>query len=309
MNGFRNARIDADFVIEEMGDSSMFWRRREQETSGVKTRVSGPLAEPERDQSDLPPLQTIKLERGTMRAASIPRVVEELGRRGEEMVELFKEVVSPTGARAVFPIHLRRGEEDVFLEVETSGWETKTVNDVLRTAAVLRGSEYSSVAFEVLGAYPVPHLVRYFSGRSPAALLQLHILLRENPRDASINAEAFRGAALSHWNIDLHYNPDELPSIENLLLSTLNERTQSGESAPVLDALVRGYGCYAGEVLRHHTTPHSSWRLVDDWGESLVVEFPDATADPIGKARAFLENGPEDSVAYYVSYVMEELNG
>lgn len=287
----------------------MFWRRREQGTSGVKTRVSGPLAEPGRDQPDLPPLQTIKLERGAPRAASISRIAEELGRRGEEIVELFKEVVSPTGARSVLPIHLRRGEEDVFVEVETSGWETKTVNGVLRTAAVLRGSEYAGATFEVLGAYPVPHLVRYFSGRSPAALLQLHILLRENPRDASINAEAFREAAVSHWNTDLNYNPNELPAVENLLLSTLNERTQSGESAPILDALVRGYGCYAGEVLRHHTTPHSSWRLVDDWGEGLVVEFPDATADPIGKARAFLENGPEDSVAYYVSYVMKELNG
>ncbi len=287
----------------------MFWRRREQGTSGVRARVSGPLAEPGRDQSDLTPLQTIKLERGAPRAASISRIAEELGRRGEEIVELFKEVVSPTGARAVFPIHLRRGEEDIFVEVETGAWETKTINGVLRTAAVLHGSEYSGAAFEVLGAYPVPYLVRHFSGRSPAALLQLRLLLREDPRDASNNAEAFREAAGSHWNMDLNYDPGELPLIEELLLPALNERTESGERVPVLDALVRGYGCYAGEVLRCHTTPHSSWRLVVDWGEGLVVEFPDATADPIGKARAFLENGPEDSVAYYVSYVIEELNG
>ena len=40
-----------------------------------------------------------------------------------------------------------------------------------------------------------------------------------------------------------------------------------------------------------------------------MIEFPDVTADPIGKARAFLENGPEDSAAYYVSYAVEELNG
>ncbi len=287
----------------------MFWRRREQGTSGATTRVSGPLAEPGWDQSDLPPLRTIELERGVPRAASISRIAEELGRRGEEIVELFKEVVSPTGARAVLPIHLRRGGEEVFVEVETGAWETKTVNGVLRTAAVLRGSEYSGADFEVLGAYPVPDLVRFFSGRSPAASLQLRLLLREDPRDASLNADAFREAAGSHWNMDLNYDPGELSSIEELLLSTLNERTESGERVPVLDALVRGYGCYAGEVLRRHTTPHSSWRLVVDWGEGLVVEFPDATADPIGKARAFLENGPEDSVAYYVSYVAQELNG
>ncbi|MEJ7872226.1 MAG: hypothetical protein WKF67_08185, partial [Rubrobacteraceae bacterium] len=131
----------------------MFWRRREQGTSGATTRVSGPLAEPGWDQSDLPPLRTIELERGVPRAASISRIAEELGRRGEEIVELFKEVVSPTGARAVLPIHLRRGGEEVFVEVETSAWETKTVNGVLRTAAVLRGSEYSGADFEVLGAY------------------------------------------------------------------------------------------------------------------------------------------------------------
>ncbi len=287
----------------------MFWRRREQGTSGVRTRVSGPLAEPGRAQSDPPPLRTIELERGAPRAASISRIAEELGRRGEEIVELFKEVVSPTGARAVFPIHLRRGEEDVFVEVETGAWETKTVNGVLRTAAVLRGSEYSGATFEVLGAYPVPHLVRYFSGRSPAVLLQLRLLLRGDPRNASLNAEVFREAAGSHWNMDLNYDPDELPQIEELLLSTLNEKTESGERVPVIDALVRGYGCYAGEVLRRHTTLQSSWRLVVDWGEGLVVEFTDASADPIGKARAFLENGPEDSVAYYVSYVVKDLNG
>jgi hypothetical protein len=40
-----------------------------------------------------------------------------------------------------------------------------------------------------------------------------------------------------------------------------------------------------------------------------LIEFPSATADPIGKARAFLEEGPEDSVAYYVAYALEELNG
>jgi hypothetical protein len=63
-----------------------------------------------------------------------------------------------------------------------------------------------------------------------------------------------------------------------------------------------------GETLRRHATPQSSWRSAVDWGEDLIIEFPDATADPIGKARAFLENGSEDSVSYYVTYALEELN-
>ena len=84
----------------------------------------------------------------------------------------------------------------------------------------------------------------------------------------------------------------------------------SGTRVPVLDALVRTFGCYTGEVLRRHAAPPGLWRSEAVWGEEvLVVEFPDATADPIGKARAFLENGPEDSAAYYVSYALKELNG
>lgn len=285
----------------------MFWRRRQRETSGERTRGSGPLAESPRGQADRPLEETIELERGAPRAASISRIAEELGRRGEEIVELFREVFSPAG-RAVLPIHLRRGEEDVFVEVETGPWEKKTVEGVLMTAAVLRGSEHSGTTFEVLGAYPVPDVVRYFCGRSPAALLQLDLLLRDDPRDAAFNAEAFREAAGRHLNIDLDYDPGGLLLIEELLLSALNGGAGSGARVPVLDALVRGYGCYAGEVLRRHAVPHSSWRSVVDWGEGLVVEFSEATADPIGKARAFLDNGPEDSVAYYVSYAIEELS-
>ena len=69
---------------------------------------------------------------------------------------------------------------------------------------------------------------------------------------------------------------------------------------------MRGFGCYAGEVLRRHAEPRSGWRSATGWGEEdFVVEFPEATADPVGKARAFFKKGPEDSVAYYVSSVLE----
>lgn len=285
----------------------MFWRRRERETSGVRTRVSGPLAETSQDRAGRATLEDIELERDAPRAASISRIAEELGRGGEEIVALFKEVVSPAG-RTVLPLHLRRGGEDVFVEVETGPWNNKTVEGVLQTVAVLRGSEYSQATFEVIGAYPVPYVVSYFHGSSPAALLQLDLFLRDNPRDAGASAGAFKEAVGRHLGMDLGHDLDELPRIEERLLSALGEGTRGGERSPILDALVRGYGCYAGEVLRRHTTPYGSWRSGADWSEGLVLEFPDATADPIGKARAFLENGPEDSVAYYVGYAIEELN-
>ncbi len=40
-----------------------------------------------------------------------------------------------------------------------------------------------------------------------------------------------------------------------------------------------------------------------------MVEFERLVIDPVGKARAFLEGGPDDSVAFYAGYVLEELAG
>jgi hypothetical protein len=291
----------------------MFWRRRGHEAYEERTRVSGPLADPPDLPAESPavrPLsETIEIEPGAPRAASISRVAEELGRRGEEVVELFKEVVSPAGGRAVLPLYLRRDGEETFLEVETGPWERETVEDVLKTAAVLRGSEYPDATFEVLGAHPVPYEIRFFCGRSPAALLQLALVRRDDPGYAEACSEGFRTVAERHWGLDLDYDPGGLPRVEQLLLSSLGEREGGGARVPILDALVRGFGCYLGEILRRRATSQGSWRHATDWGEGLVLEFPEVTADPVGEARAFLENGSEDSAAYYVSYALEELDG
>ncbi len=286
----------------------MFWRRRQRETIEGSSELPGPLADPSQAPASQPLAETIEVERDASRAACISRVAEELGRRGEEVVELFEELSSSTGWETVMPIHLRRGGEDVFVEVETGPWEEETVESVLKAAAVLRGSEYSDAPLEVLGAYPVPSSVRYFCGRSPAIGFQLDLVLHDDPKNAGACAEGFKEAAKRHWDLNLGYDPKGLPAIEEHLLATLGERPEGGARTQILGALVRGYGCYAGEILRRRITPKGSWRSVADWGEDLVLEFRSVTADPIGKARAFLENGPEDSAAYYVSYVLEELN-
>lgn len=287
----------------------MFWKRRERKTPeremlGARPRVAGPLANRAEARSLA---ETIRLERGLSRAVAISRVAEELRRRGEDVVELFKEISSPAG-RAVVPIHLRHGGADVFVEVQAGAWEEKAVSDVLRTAAVLRSSEHSDAVLEFLSVYPAPEEVHYFRGRSPAALFQLDLLLRDDPGRAETCAEGFRSAAERHWGLKLDYEPEELPLVEELLTAALDEGLGDGRRAPILDALVRGFGCYAGEILRRRATPQGLWHTVVDWGEGLVVEFPKFTADPVGKARAFLENGPEDSAVYYVSYAIEELN-
>lgn len=287
----------------------MFWRRRERETPGERPEAAGPLAEPpEARETARSPLQTIQLERGAPRAASITRVAEELRRRGEEVSELFKEVTSPAG-QAVLPIYLWRGGEEVFIEVETGPWEREAVRGVLKTAAVLRGSEHSGATLEVLGAYPVPEVVRYFCERTPAALFQLDLVPYDDLGNPGACAETFRSAAERHWGMDLGYDPEELPLVEELLLAALGEGAEDGARAPTLDALVHGFGCYVGEILHRRTDQQSSWRPAEDWGEGVVLEFPETVADPIGKARAFLENGSEDSTAYYVAYALEELDG
>jgi hypothetical protein len=174
---------------------------------------------------------------------------------------------------------------------------------------VLRGSLHSDARFEVLSAYPLPEDVCYFFGRTPAALFQLDLIHHCDPRNPEACARAFTNAAEQHWGLNLDYDPEELPLVEELLLAALSGGPENGTPAPILDVLVLGFGCYVGEVLRRHAALESSWQSMAHWSEGLVVEFPGATADPIGKVYAFLENGPEDSVAYYVSYVLEELNG
>ncbi len=287
----------------------MFWKRRERETFGGWPVVKSPLADPLESSAAQPLMQTIEIERDIPRAVSISRVAEELRWRGEEVIELFKEVTSPAG-RAVLPMHLKRDGKDTFVEVETGPWERKTVKSVLKAAAVLRNSKYSDAVLEVLGAYPVPEEVSYFRGRTPAALFQLDLVYYEDLERPEDRAEAFRVVVGRHWGLNLDYGLEGLTLVEDLLLASLEEGAQYGLRVPVLDALARGFGCYVGEVLRRGAAQSSSWRSMTDWGkEGLVVEFSHATADPIGKARAFLKNGPEDSTTYYVSYVLRELYG
>jgi hypothetical protein len=71
---------------------------------------------------------------------------------------------------------------------------------------------------------------------------------------------------------------------------------------------VYGLGCFLGETIRRNTGVPSSWRADEDWGEGAVIEFEGFVLDPVGKSRAFLREGPEDSVAFYADYVLEQLN-
>ena len=249
------------------------------------------------------PTGPIEIGRDAPRPATILRVASELEERGADIQELFKEIRCPWG-QVVLPIHILQGEQDFFVEVETGPWVPRAVEGAIDKAAVLRSSEHSEAGLEILTAYPVPKEVGFFFGRSPAALLQL-ALVRVSLDDPEGSAMLFRDVASRHWGVDLDYETGYLPLVEELLIAALDEE----EVPPILDALVYGLGCFLGETIRRNTggVP-SSWRVDEDWGEGAVIEFEGFVLDPVGKSRAFLREGPEDSVAFYADYVLEQLN-
>ncbi|MDQ3911746.1 MAG: hypothetical protein M3305_08270 [Actinomycetota bacterium] len=252
-------------------------------------------------------VREIQIERDAARPATILRVAGELEERGDKILELFKEVQSPLG-QVVLPIHLLREGRDLFLEIETRPWDGKMVEETASKAAVLRNSEYAEAGLEILSAYPVPREAEFLCGRSPAALLQLD-LLRVDLQEPQASAALFREVASRHWGVDLAYETEYLPLVEQLLLAALDGEDEEDGPPPILDALVGGLGCFVGETIRRNTNVPGYWRPADDWGEGLVLELDEFVLDPIGNARAFLREGPDDSVAFYADYVLEQLSG
>lgn len=267
----------------------MFWRSGE--TTGepgeeVRSEEAGPIV----------------IEPDAARPATILRVAGELEERGGEIVELFKEVRSPDG-QIVLPIHLHSDGREVFVEVETRPWDETLVEETLNKVVVLRGSDHAGAALVILSAYPVPEEVEFLCGLSPAATLQLDLLPVNLERPADC-ARLFCETASRRWDVDLGYETGYLPLVEQLLIAVL----EGEDGAPVLDALVEGLGCFVGETIRRNAGGAlGTWLPPEDWSEGPVLEIEHLALDPVGKARAFLEKGAEDSIAFYADYVLEEL--
>ena len=271
----------------------MFWRGEEEAPQGPGWEASAEPRGPIRVEPDAP------------RPATILRVAGELEERGGEILELFKEVRSPLGP-AVLPIHLLDGEEAFFVEVATEPWHRRGELEFAGRIAALRNSEHSEARVELLSAYPVPETLQFLCGRSPSALLQLDLLrVRvDRPEEA---AGLFREVASRHWGVDLDFGPDYLPLVEDLLTAAIADEEEEGKT-PVTDGLVNGVGCFIGEVIRRNAGLGAAWRPPETWGEGPVVEVGDFALDPVGKARAFLDEGPEESLAFYATYVLDLLN-
>src|SRR5215207_9840370 len=253
----------------------MIWR------DGEETPEGGVEAPPEEN------TDPIRIERDAPRPATILKVAGELEERGGTILELFKEIKSPLG-RVVLPIHLRQDDRDFFVEVATGPWDDRKTGQALDMAAILRSSEHAGAGLEILSGYPVPPEVEFYFGTSPAALLQLD-LARLKPERPEACAGRFREVGSNHWGVDLDYDPGYLPLVEELLMAAL--------------------GCFLGEIIRRNVSPPGVWRQPAEWGEGPILEIGDFVLDPVGKARAFLEYGPEESLAFYAEYVLEQWDG
>jgi hypothetical protein len=271
--------------------AGMIWKDREE------TPEEGVVAGPEED------TDPIQIERDAPRPATILRVAGELEERGGKILELFKEIESPLG-RVVLPIYLRQDDRDFFVEVATGPWDDRKSGEALDKAAIVRSSEHAGAGLEILSGYPVPPEVEFYFGTSPAALLQLD-LARLTPERPEVCAGLFREVGSNHWGVDLDYEPGYLPLVEELLMAAL-EGDEAHNSPPLSGGLVAGLGCFLGEIIRRNVSPPGMWRPNEEWGEGPVVEIGDFALDPVGKARAFLEYGHEESLAFYAEYVLEQ---
>jgi len=270
----------------------MFWR------GGEETSEEGVKEAPEEHSGP------IRIERDAPRPAMILRVAGELEARGGTIVELFKEIESPLG-RVVMPIHFRQDDRDFLVEVATEPWNYRRSREAVDRAAIVRNSEHAEAGLEILSGYPVPREVEFFFGRSPAALLQLD-LARLTPDMPEVAAGVFREVASNHWGVDLDYEPGYLPLVEELLIAVL-EANEEESIPPLSDGLVAGLECFLGESIRRNVEPPDAWGPPEKWGEGPVIEVKDFVLDPVGKARAFLQYGPQESMTFFVEYTLEQL--
>jgi ATP-binding cassette subfamily B protein len=146
---------------------------------------------------------------------------------------------------------------------------------------------------------------RDLPGLSSVALSQQGLAQASSSRPAEA-ARLFRDVACRQWDVDLGYTLECLPLLEHILMTDMDA---TRENPQVLDALVTGLGCFLGEAIRRNARLTGSWRPAEDWSEGPIVEFAKLAVDPIGKARAFLHEGPGDSVAFYADYVLRQLDG
>jgi hypothetical protein len=101
--------------------------------------------------------------------------------------------------------------------------------------------------------------------------------------------------------IELDFSPASLQRVDELITGFRAE----GHTAETMNETICLFGCYLGEVIiQNHG---GQWKLAADTAyrkvapaDMLVLETPNkAVWNPLGKAFRLLENGMEDSLAFF----------
>lgn len=125
--------------------------------------------------------------------------------------------------------------------------------------------------------------------------------LQHQPSAANFPAFAEQAAASIARNagVAITYTPDDLPHIDRLIENFRAEGAGSNDMAETLWV----FGSLVGEILvrsaggRWIETPPEQLRM---FGMPFLVELPAGnTCNPLGKTFKRMDNGPEDSLAYF----------
>lgn len=126
-----------------------------------------------------------------------------------------------------------------------------------------------------------------------------------SPESAVQLAELVVQIARNSMAVELDYSAESLRQVDEMVLGFRNE----GQTAQTMNETIFLLGCYLGEVIvRNHG---GVWKRAEEtafgaYAEPgmLVIEMPNGIIwNPIGKAFKLLENGEEDSLAFFIGVV------
>jgi hypothetical protein len=129
--------------------------------------------------------------------------------------------------------------------------------------------------------------------------MELFLEFPPTPENGPIHAGLAVNAAWEVSRVDLDYSVASLQDVDAIL-----ERFhQDGVNQEAIGSILFAFGCYVGEVFVRHA--HGQWVDVDasamkGAASFMVLELPGGKyCNPIGKVFKRVENGDEDSVAYF----------
>jgi len=122
-----------------------------------------------------------------------------------------------------------------------------------------------------------------------------------SPANARQFAELAVNITRNAASIELDFSRASLQKVDDLICGFRAE----GHTAESMNETILLFGCYLGEVIIHNHG--GKWKLARDTGfqnvapaDMLVLETPNkAVWNPLGKAFKLLENGMEDSLAFF----------